>query len=86
MMSDPRGILAVVLVGQALASGALAQGTANPLVVLDNDYVRETKDAGPCATAVAGRFEDRVLVAMGAIELKAGDTPRAMKRGDVAIF
>jgi quercetin dioxygenase-like cupin family protein len=86
MMSDPRRVLAVVLVGHALASGALAQGTANPLVVLDNDYVRVTKDAAPCATAVAGRCEDRVLVAMGAIELKAGDAPRAMKRGDVAIF
>ena len=53
--------------------------------VLDNDYVRVTRDVAPCAQAGSG-CGDRVIVALGAIELRSGKSHRKMTRGDVAVF
>ncbi len=53
--------------------------------VLDNDYVRVTRDVAPCAQAGPG-CGDRVIVALGAIELRSGKSHRKMTRGDVAVF
>lgn len=55
-------------------------------VVLENDYVRVTRDAAPCASATAPVCGDRVVVALGDIEMQSGSTRRTLKRGDIAVF
>jgi hypothetical protein len=55
-------------------------------VALDNEYVRVTRDAAPCASASEPECADRVIVALGDIELVSGDTRRSMTRGDIAVF
>src|SRR5262245_31139614 len=57
-----------------------------PTVALENDYVRVTRDAAPCASATAPGCGDRVIVALGEIELRSGKTRRKMTRGDIAVF
>ena len=52
---------------------------------LENDYVRVTRDAAPCAQAAPG-CGDRVIVALGVIELRSGKSRRRMSRGDIAVF
>ncbi len=77
------------LVGAALVAAAPASAfaqTAAGSVALDNDYVRVSRDAAPCATAAAGECEDRVVLAMGDIELPTGDARRKLKYGEIAIF
>lgn len=68
----------------AQSQGGIPQ-PGNP-VALDNEYVRVSRDAAPCASAAAPGCEDRVIVAMGDIELAVGNTRRKMKRGEVAVF
>jgi hypothetical protein len=71
----------------ALLSGiAQAQIAQSNPVMLENEYVRVTKDVALCASATPGVCEDRVIVAMGDLTLNANGTARAMKRGDVARF
>jgi hypothetical protein len=55
-------------------------------VVLDNDYVRVTRDAAPCASAAPGQCVDRVIVALGDLELVSGNEHRKLARGDIAVF
>ena len=55
-------------------------------VVLDNAYVRVTRDAAPCAAAAADRCGDRVIVALGPVELASGSNRRSLTRGDIAVF
>ena len=55
-------------------------------IALENDYVRVSRDAAPCAVAVAGQCEDRVVLAMGDIELVTGGAGRKMKYGEIAVF
>jgi hypothetical protein len=50
-------------------------------IALENDYVRVTRDAAPCAQAPA-TCGDRVIVAMAPVTLGA----RKMARGDIAVF
>lgn len=57
----------------------LQTGPANPVV--DNEFVRAYKDSAPCA-AGAPACGDRVVVALGSIELKG----QRMQRGDVKVF
>jgi hypothetical protein len=54
--------------------------------VLENDYVRVTRDAAPCASADSPECRDRVIVALGDIELAADGARRTMARGDIAVF
>jgi hypothetical protein len=54
--------------------------------VLDNEYVRVTRDAAPCASASAPGCGDRVIVALGAIEMRSGGSLRKMTRGEIAVF
>jgi hypothetical protein len=56
------------------------------LAALDNDYVLVTRDAAPCAQAGVPGCADRVIVALGGIELRSGGTVRSLVRGDVAVF
>lgn len=55
-------------------------------VVLENDYVRVTRDAAPCASADAPQCVDRVIVALAEFELASDGPRRAMARGDIAVF
>ncbi len=55
-------------------------------VALENDYVRVTRDAAPCASATAPGCGDRVIVALGEMELLFNKTRRKMTRGDIAVF
>ena len=54
--------------------------------VIENDYVRVTRDAAPCASARAPGCTDRVFVALGDIELTADGSRRQLARGDIAVF
>ena len=54
--------------------------------VLENDYVRVMRDAASCASANAPGCGDRVIVALGKIELRFGKSRRNMTRGDIAVF
>jgi quercetin dioxygenase-like cupin family protein len=55
-------------------------------VVLENDYVRVTRDAAPCALSHVPECGDRVIVALGEIELASDGARRTMARGDIAVF
>ena len=51
-------------------------------IALDNDYVRVTSDVAPCASSTDPECGDRVIVALGDIEL----ANKRMARGDTAVF
>ncbi|MGH9755182.1 MAG: hypothetical protein ACREA2_20585 [Blastocatellia bacterium] len=53
---------------------------------LENDYVRVTRDAAPCASSSTQGCGDRVIVALGEIELRFSASRRKMTRGDIAVF
>jgi hypothetical protein len=53
--------------------------------VLDNEYVRVTRDAAPCAAA-GPECADRIIVALDDIGLSSGGTRRTLARGDIAVF
>jgi hypothetical protein len=55
-------------------------------VALENEYVRVMRDSAPCASATAPGCGDRVIVALGDIELRSGAASRKMTRGDIAVF
>jgi hypothetical protein len=55
-------------------------------VALENEYVRVTRDAAPCASATSPGCGDRVIVALGDVELRSGGSSRKMTRGDIAVF
>jgi len=53
---------------------------------LENDYVRVTRDSAPCAQANTRGCGDRVIVALGEIDLQVGKKHRKMSRGNIAVF
>ena len=55
-------------------------------IVLDNDYVRITRDATPCALSHPPECNDRVIVALGNVEVDSDGTRRLLGRGDIAVF
>lgn len=57
-----------------------------PGAALDNDYVRVTRDAAPCASGTARDCGDRVIVALSDVELRSGKSHRKLARGDIAVF
>src|SRR4030095_16973994 len=57
-----------------------------PTPVLENDYVRVTRDAAPCASATTAGCGERVIVALGETELRFRKSRRKMTRGDIAVF
>jgi hypothetical protein len=57
-----------------------------PTPALENDYVRVMRDAVMCASSEPAECGDRVIVALGEIELQSGRSRRKMKRGDIAVF
>src|SRR5262249_17021315 len=60
---------------------------ADTAVILENDYVKVSKNAAPCAAAGKSECGDRGVVALGAASLLS---PRGVKkemaRGDIAVF
>src|ERR1700730_17642404 len=69
--ADVRILLVTLLYFQTLQ--------ASPL--LENDFVRVSRNMAPCAAA-APSCGDRVLIALGSIEISGGK----MERGDVKVF
>lgn len=69
----------------ALVIAGLLQA-AHAATVLENDYVRVSRDAAPCAEAATPGCAERVIVAMDEIHLHFGKVRRAMRRGEVAVF
>src|SRR2546426_8118718 len=62
---------------------------AGPLwaaAVFENDYVLVSRDDAPCAQGSTPGCAERVIVAMGEIQLRFGKVLRAMRRGEVAVF
>ena len=57
-----------------------------PGPALENDYVRVMRDAAPCASASVPGCADRVIVALGDIEMRYGQSRQKMTRGDIAVF
>ena len=57
-----------------------------PAPALENDYVRVTRDAAPCVAAKTSGCGDRVIVALGPLEIRSGKSRRKMTRGDIAVF
>ncbi len=55
-------------------------------VVFENAYVRVTEHAAPCAAAAAPGCGDRVIVALGDVELRSGTSRRKLTRGDIVVF
>jgi hypothetical protein len=53
--------------------------------VLDNEYVRVTRDAAPCATA-GPACANRIIVALGSMVISSDGTQRGLVRGDIAVF
>jgi hypothetical protein len=67
----------------ALVAAVVQAVTAQPL---DNDYVRVTRNAAPCATASPSTCGERVLVALGPIQFEQYGQPRRLERGQIAVF
>ena len=75
----------VILIQFAACAPAFAQTVTGP-IALENDYVLVNRNTAPCAMAMTGRCEDRVILAMSDLVLKSSAGERAMKRGQVAVF
>jgi len=69
-------VLAVVLAAALQAEAA----------ALDNAYVRVSRNTAPCASAATAGCADRVIVALGNIDLNSIAGTRRMVRGDIAVF
>jgi hypothetical protein len=53
---------------------------------LENEYVRVTRNAAPCAAASPSVCGERVLVALGPIRFEQYGQPRRLDRGQIAVF
>jgi len=76
----PRQLASAALCAAFLHAPPLGAATA-----LENDYVRVSRDEAPCAQAGTPGCAERVIVAMGEIDLRFGKVLRAMRRGEVAV-
>jgi acetylornithine deacetylase/succinyl-diaminopimelate desuccinylase-like protein len=81
MISISRTLPATALFAALLNAGPLWAASA-----LENDYVLVSRDDAPCAQGSTPGCAERVIVAMGEIELRFGKVLRAMRRGEVAVF
>jgi acetylornithine deacetylase/succinyl-diaminopimelate desuccinylase-like protein len=70
----------------ALLAALLQAHPLQAATVLENDYVRVSRDETPCALASTPGCAERVIVAMGDIQLRFGKVLRGMRRGEVAVF
>jgi hypothetical protein len=73
--------------GTLLLALTLALQAAADAPALDNAYVRVTRNAAPCASAATpGCATDRIIVALGPVDVNAIDGTRRLQRGDIAVF
>ena len=79
MIRIPKRLSAAVLLAALIPAARAA-------VVLENDYVRVSRDEAPCAQAGTPGCAERVIVAMGDVQLRIGKVLRGMRRGEVAVF
>jgi len=70
----------------ALLAALLEVNPLQATTVLENDYVRVSRDDAPCAQSGTPGCAERVIVAMGEIQLRFGKVLRTMRRGEVAVF
>ena len=70
----------------ALFAALFNSGPLWATAVLENDYVLVSRDDAPCARGSTPGCAERVIVAMGEIQLRFGKVLRAMRRGEVAVF
>jgi quercetin dioxygenase-like cupin family protein len=81
MISVSKNASATVLVAALLGAAPLRAAT-----VLENDYVRVSRDEAPCAQASTPGCAERMIVAMAEMQLGFGKVVRTMRRGEVAVF
>lgn len=55
-------------------------------LALDNDYVRVTRNAATCPQANMAGCGDRVIVALGDMEIFVGYVKRNLSRGEIIVF
>lgn len=55
-------------------------------VVLENEYVRVTRDGTSCSGTQAAECADRVIIALDALELAPGGPSYKLARGGIAVF
>ena len=53
---------------------------------LDNPYVRVSRNSAPCASAATAGCGDRIIVALGNIDVNSVAGTRPMVRGEIAVF
>ncbi len=70
----------------ALFAALFNSGPLWATAVLENDYVLVSRDDAPCARGSTPGCAERVIVAMGEIQLRFGKVLRAMRRGEIAVF
>ncbi len=70
----------------ALFAAFLNAGPLWAAAALENGYVLVSRDDAPCAQASTPGCAERVIVAMGEVQLRFGKVLRAMRRGEVAVF
>src|SRR5437879_10479640 len=70
----------------ALLAALVNAGPLWAAAALENDYVLVSRDDAPCAKASTPGCAERVIVAMGEVQLRFGKVLRAMRRGEVAVF
>jgi hypothetical protein len=70
----------------ALLAALLQADPLRAATALENDYVRVSRDEAPCAQASTPGCGERVIVAMGDLQLRFGKVLRAMRRGEAAVF
>ena len=55
--------------------------------VLDNAYARATRNGAPCASVTTpGCATDRIIVALGNVDVNSINGTRRLTRGDIAVF
>src|SRR5262245_32255500 len=81
--------------GEAIVGGRTLSVLALALIglwqadapVLDNAYVRVSRNAAPCASPKSpGCATDRVIVALGDVDVNSVTGTKKLKRGDIAVF
>jgi quercetin dioxygenase-like cupin family protein len=72
---------ALALFAFLAAWGGQERGT-----VLENAHVKVSRNQAPCAAAGTAGCGDRIVVALGPLELSSPGNSRLMARGDIAVF
>jgi len=69
-----------------LIVGAFVLIQVTPAHPLENEYVRVSRNAAPCAVASPSACGERVLVALGPVDFEQYSQTRHLTRGQIAVF